>query len=646
VCGDKYQATRFAHLPARPRIAGTPVFELKGSRGVNGIDRALHAVAAYRGGMLVQSIRRVILAALAGVLLGPLAATTAGAAPAWFTPVDISAGSGEAATAQVAVDPRGNAVALWEQSEGNDIIVQGAVRPAGESWQAPVNLSAPGQDAGDPQVAVDAQGNAVAVWTRRDNAANAIVQGAVRAAGGSWQAPVNLSAAGHTAVSPQVAVDPQGNAVAVWQRFNSRGVLVVQGVVRPVGGGWRAPVELSASDQNPSVHPQVAVDASGDAVAVWKDDGASSFIVKGAVLPAGGAWQAPVDISAPGRSDPQAAAFGQVFPQVAVDAQGNMVAVWDHPTGSASIVQGAVRTAGGTWQTPVNISVPGQDASDPQVAVDAQGNTIVVWGRSIGTKSIVQGAERAAGGPWQAPVNLSTASQSAVIPRVGVGPQGTAVAVWSVDRLSTQASSSIVQGAVRAAGGAWQTPVNISAAGFSPDIAVDAQGSAVAVWGRSTSTRYIVEGDGGFVIQSADYRATRPPAVAAAVARLRLSPSTFRAGRTVRAVPPRATRVSYTLDVAASVRFTVQRLSTGRKVAGRCVKATGSHRRRKSCVRFVRLSGSFTRRRPAGADRFAFNGDISHIGALLKPGRYRLLATPIANGRAGKPAHALFRIVR
>ena len=273
-------------------------------------------------------------------------------------------------------------------------------------------------------------------------------------------------------------------------------------------------------------------------------------------------------LSAAGRSDPQA--LGQVFPQVAVDAEGNAVAVWDHPTASTSIVQGAARTAGGAWQTPVTHSAAGQNAETADVAVAPRGNAVAVWGRSIGTTSMVQGAVRAAGQSWQAPVNLSAVSQDAVIPRVVVDPQGNAVAVWSVDRFSTQASSSIVQGAMRAAGRAWQAPLDIASAGSIPDIAVDAQGTAVAVWGGDIGRpRYLVEGDGGFVVQSADYRAARPPAVVTSVARLRLSPSSFRAGRTVRAVPPRATRVSYTLSVAASVRFTVQRLSTGRTVGAR-----------------------------------------------------------------------------
>ena len=176
--------------------------------------------------MLVQStVRRAILAALAGLLLGLLAAASAGSAPAWLTPVDLSAASGQTATAQVAVDPRGNAVVVWEQSNGSNIIVQGAVRAAGGTWQAPVDLSAPGQDASDPQVAVDAQGNAVAgleppLTTPPTPSCRARY---VRRAG-AGSAPVNLSAAGHTAVIPQVAVDPQGNAVAVWQRFKSERV--------------------------------------------------------------------------------------------------------------------------------------------------------------------------------------------------------------------------------------------------------------------------------------------------------------------------------------------------------------------------------------------------------------------------------------
>jgi hypothetical protein len=54
--------------------------------------------------------------------------------------------------------------------------------------------------------------------------------------------------------------------------------------------------------------------------------------------------------------------------------------------------------------------------------------------------------------------------------------------------------------------------------------------------------------------------------------------------------------------------------------------------------------GSFTRTRPAGADRFTFTGRLT--GHPLKPGRYRLVATPTANRHTGKPARAGFRILK
>ena len=150
-----------------------------------------------------------------------------------------------------------------------------------------------------------------------------------------------------------------------------------------------------------------------------------------------------------------------MFPTVAVDARGDAVAVWDYPpTATTSIVQGAVRTAG-TWQPPVNLSAAGQNADAADVAVDPRGNAVAVWGRlvrttPIGTTSVVQGAVRAAGETWQAPVNISTTSQTSAIRRSATTPR-----ITKVD-IATAGSPGV----------------------DSADVAVDAQGNAVAVWDR------------------------------------------------------------------------------------------------------------------------------------------------------------------
>jgi endoglucanase len=145
----------------------------------------------------------------------------------------------------------------------------------------------------------------------------------------------------------------------------------------------------------------------------------------------------------------------------------------------------------------------------------------------------------------------------------------------------------------------------------------------------------------------------RPPSTTssspvAAVTALHLSPPAFRAARSGASVRPAAvrmgTRVRYTLNVAATVRFTVQRASMGRRVGARCVRPSRANSKRRSCSRFASVPGSFSRRRSAGVDRFTFTGRVG--GHRLRPGRYRLLATPTANAHAGKTTRESFRIIK
>src|SRR5436190_1712993 len=112
---------------------------------------------------------------LACVLCVTALAAPAAAAPVFEAPVDLSAAGRNALAPQVAFDGAGSALAVWERSNGSNSIVQGAFRPAGGAFGAPVDLSAAGQNAFAPQLAFDAAGNALAVW-QRSNGSNFIVQ--------------------------------------------------------------------------------------------------------------------------------------------------------------------------------------------------------------------------------------------------------------------------------------------------------------------------------------------------------------------------------------------------------------------------------------------------------------------------------------
>ena len=71
---------------------------------------------------------------------------------------------------------------------------------------------------------------------------------------------------------------------------------------------------------------------------------------------------------------------------------------------------------------------------------------------------------------------------------------------------------------------------------------------------------------------------------------------------------------------------------------------TNKNRKGKRCTRVVTLKGSFSRTGVAGQNSFHFTGRLN--GRKLKAGRYRLVATPTAGGKKGKPTSARFRIVR
>ena len=432
--------------------------------------------ATYRGR------RRGSRAGRAWLALGGVAALALG----------LGAGSAAASPAsadnpQVAVDAAGDAVAVWDFYDGATWIVQAATRPAGGAWHAPVDVSAPGPDAGRAQVAIGPSGDAIAVWRRFDGA-NRIVQAAARPAGGAWHAPVDLSAPGRNADYARVAVGAGGLAYAVWVSDNADGTSVVQAAARSGGGAWRAPVDLSSPGRVYEDPPEVAVDAAGDAVAVWgwrAQSGTGNEVVQAAARSALAVtrfWQAPVTLSAPGH-------YGD-FPRVAMNPAGVAYAVWrDVNTG---IVQASARAGGGAWQPPVNLSTPDRDAYDPQVAINGAGDAVAVWeGGSLNPADypheIVQAAARSGHAVtrfWQAPVNLS-APGSTQGPQVSLDAAGNAVAVW--DDYDLPASNLVVRAATRpAATGAWQVPVTLSAAdrndAFFPHVALDAAGDAVAVW--------------------------------------------------------------------------------------------------------------------------------------------------------------------
>ena len=420
----------------------------------------------------MRSLRAIAMsvATFTAVLVGITG--TADAAPTWLLPQAISADGPSAIGLDVAVDGHGNAIAVWVSSTGGEYRVASARRPAGGTWSSPTFLSRSSTETGYAGVGLDAAGNAIAIWRRLDTAHNGRIQAAIRPAGGSWGSPVTLSAAGQYADRPDVAVNAAGAAFAVWL-LNDGTHDRVQASVRPPGGTWSAPRTLSAAGQDASV-PQVAGDAHGRAVAVWERTDAAGHLRTQAAAYSSAGWGAVRTLSAAG-SDVD-------WPRVAVDGHGTAVAVWSRQTSNGSRIEAARRPAGGNWSAPVFLSAAGQDAYIPDVAADGAGIDYAVWRQYDGANFLIRTSVRSATGSWSStPRTLSATGHTSDVPRIAVNAHGDAVAIWQ--RFDGQ----LIQSARRPSGGAWASSHDLSSdPAFDPDVAVDDQGNAVAVWERGS----------------------------------------------------------------------------------------------------------------------------------------------------------------
>jgi hypothetical protein len=220
------------------------------------------------------------------------AAAERSAGGTWGVPTLISEAGANANEPRVAVDAGGDAASIWERPNGEEI-VEAATKPAASSaWSSPVALTKPETGKGEPgnqQLAIDGRGDVVAVWGRMNETHETIEATEGTVAGPTFSAPVALSGPGVTAEeAPQLAVNAAGEAVAVWERPSGAGGVVEAATGLASAGAWQKAQPLSAGGEE-AHEPQVAVDGDGDAVAAWtRYDGVGAYRAEAAGFDASG----------------------------------------------------------------------------------------------------------------------------------------------------------------------------------------------------------------------------------------------------------------------------------------------------------------------------------------------------------------------
>ena len=238
----------------------------------------------------------------------------------------LETGDGDTFGPDIVADDDQNAIALWRQQDGArwDIWSNRHVPIAGWGTAELVETNDVG-DALGARAAIDPDGNVMAVWAaevgwRSDIWAN------IHTPAGGWGTPVLIEHddAGDTGAA-EVAMDAQGRALVVWAQSDGSDFNAYSARYTPTSG-WETPVLLETSP-GMAFSPKIAMNADGDALAVWiQDDGTYRNLWSNRYTPATGWGSAELIETSDGDAN---------APEVAMDVRTRAVVAWDQTDGTA-----------------------------------------------------------------------------------------------------------------------------------------------------------------------------------------------------------------------------------------------------------------------------------------------------------------------
>jgi hypothetical protein len=360
----------------------------------------------------------------------------------------------------------------------------------------------------DPSIAVDANGNAYAVWTDGredvpgDEGYEWDIYGAFRPVEGNWgaNAKLNEEMIPWGPYDPSVAMDSEGSAYAVWVDDMSGGGTGIYFAYRASAGEWTTPVIVDDDVGTSNNAPSIAVDASGNAYVAWTCSEDLCFSYR----PAGGSWSAVERVLDSGGTGSW---YSAAWPSIGADANGNAYLVWmdwrnatleneEHRRNSD--IYFAYRPGGGTWGANIRVNDDVGIAAQrfPTIAAYGTGKAYAVWTDRRG------GADgpglyfsyRKARGNWSSNIKVNSdpiLANTGCPPDVAADANGNAYAVWVGGPYCDpwQDDDDCYSGiyfAYRPAGGAWGANLRVSddsaPGGEQPSVAVDASGNAYVVW--------------------------------------------------------------------------------------------------------------------------------------------------------------------
>lgn len=282
-----------------------------------------------------------------------------------------------------------------------------------------------------------------------------------------WNFPASpLSTVGQSAEDPKIAIDFSGNAVAIWIENG-----VVKSKTKLANMGWSMLADTLSDFGSSSA--SIVLDSYGNATVVWLEN----EVVKAASKTLNGAWSSPSTLS---KSKAEA-------PCLAMNDDGDIIVAWARK----GDIQTSTRCFGGSWENEVTINASG--SASPHISIGGTGvnkRATVAWQAVKNSKNVVYAATKLLSkNKWKNKEILSDENHQAGFASTAVDSEGTSTVVWfAYDALGANHTRVLVQSASKLADGLWSDFSTLSSGGIgNPNhlvlqVSYDASGNAIAFW--------------------------------------------------------------------------------------------------------------------------------------------------------------------
>jgi len=396
--------------------------------------------------------------------------------------------TGNAILPNIVVDPNGNALVVWNQdylgSTTPDNIQANQYIP-GSGWGIATLIETDNTGrALDPDVGVDASGNGWAVWSQSDGTqfylyANRYTSGA------GWGEPTPIEESdSDDPLSARIAVNASGDALVLWRKPESGQASVFANRYTP-DSGWESAVLLETNNNNGGVLGlRIGIDSGGNGLAVWSQfDGIKNNVYFNRYTADSGWGEAGLVTT-----DNTSSASN---PSMAIDDDGNALVVWQQSDGVRTNIHASHYASGSGWGDAMLLeSDNAGDASNSQVAFDGNGSAVAVWHQSDGIRTNIVANRYTPGSGWGDTTLLETNNAGdARNPQVALDSGGNALILWR----QNDGSRDDIYANRYTPGNGWETATLIetdnSYNADIPHVAIDGTGKALAVWSQSNGFR-------------------------------------------------------------------------------------------------------------------------------------------------------------